>query len=89
MKGRGRPWSVGDVSTKWLEQHIGPDADLDKPLWSYHPYVFESLRAGSRSVVLSVPIQRDGVAEGRESLTLKVRENGKVFTRTIVVKPSK
>ena len=66
-----------------------PDADLDKPLWAYHPYVFESLRAGKKSVVVSVPIPRDGVAEGRESLTLKVRENGKVLTRTIFVKPSK
>ena len=51
--------------------------------------VFESMRAGGRSVVVSVPIRRDGVAEGRESLTLKIRKNGKVFARTVFVAASK
>ncbi len=81
--------SAGDVSDEWLEQHVGPDANLDRPLWSYHPMVFESLRAGERSVVVSVPIRRDGVAEGRESLTLKIRKNGKVSSRTLFIAASK
>lgn len=77
--------AVGDVTDRWLEQHIGPDADRDKPLASYKPVVFAQLKAGTRTAEVSIPIARDGVAEGRESVTMAFRKFGKTFTRTVYV----
>ena len=39
-------------------------------------------------MIVSVPIRKDGIAEGRESLTLKVRNDGKVYERTVFVAAS-
>jgi hypothetical protein len=79
---------VGDVSELWLERFIGSDADQDKPLAFYKPMLFEQLRAGNRSVEVSIPIRKDGVAEGRESLTVQVRKFGHSISRTVYVAPS-
>lgn len=80
--------AVGDVGTGWVEQHLGPDADPGKPLWTYRPMLFEQLRAGGRSLQMSIPVRRDTRAEGRESLTLRVKLDHKVIKRTVYVKPS-
>ena len=80
--------SAGDVGSRWIEQHLGPDADLDQPLWRFRPMLFERLRAGVRTLEVAIPVRRDGVAEGRESLTLKLRVGKQSFTRTVWVKPS-
>ena len=74
---RGSSSTSGRKSTS--TSRCGPTARASSRHWT----------RANKSVVLTVPIQRDGVAEGRETITLKIRENGKVFTRTIVVKPSK
>jgi hypothetical protein len=78
--------SAGDVSQEWLESNVGEGADLDAPLWSYHPMAFEQLRNGQTHVVLSIPTRKDGVAEGREALTLKLQVGKERFERTVYVR---
>lgn len=80
--------AVGDVSENWREMYIGPDTKETKPLAFYKPMLFAHLRAGSRSVEVSIPIRKDGVAERRESLTISVRKFGHTFQRTVYVAPS-
>ncbi len=89
VNGPGADLTVGDVGEQWVERYLGPDANPDKTLWSYRAMVYEQIRAGGRSMIIKVPIRRDDRAEGRESLTLKFRELGKVYTRTVYVKPSR
>lgn len=81
--------SAADVGTEWVRQHLGVDADLDQPLWSFRPMLFERLRAGVRVLELAIPVRRDGVAEGRESLTLRLRLGKRAFARTVYVAPSR
>ncbi|ABL83447.1 MULTISPECIES: secreted protein [unclassified Nocardioides] len=88
VRGPRHPVSAGDVDTRWIAQHLGPDADLDQPLWTFRPIVFARLRAGVRVLEIAIPVRRDGVAEGRESLTLQLRVGKERFTRTVYVKPS-
>lgn len=79
---------TGDVGETWLERYLGSEVDPEKPLASYQPMLFEQVRVGARSVEIAIPIRRDGVAEGRESVTLKFRKLGRVYTRTVYVAPS-
>ncbi|MGY2701728.1 dienelactone hydrolase [Nocardioides sp. HB32] len=78
--------AAGDVSRTWLRSHLGEDLDLTKPLWSYHPYVFDELKAGRTQVTLRIPTRKDAVAEGREALTLKLKLGRSRFERTVFVR---
>lgn len=80
--------SPGDVGTRWIEQHLGTDADPDQPLWTFRPMVFERLRAGVRTLEVAIPVRRDGVAEPRESLTLRLKVGKQAYERTVWVRPS-
>ncbi|GAA4378976.1 hypothetical protein [Nocardioides caricicola] len=89
VRGPGNDLTAGDVGEEWLERYLGPDTDPDKKLWTYHAMVYEQLRAGNRSMVIKVPIRRDDRTEGRESLTLKFRQFGNTYTRTVFVERSR
>lgn len=88
VRGPRPPVSAGDVGQTWVEQHLGPDADLDKALFTFRPMVFERMRAGVRTLEIAIPIRRDAVAEGRESITLRLKVGKKAYTRTVYVAPS-
>jgi dienelactone hydrolase len=88
VRGPGPQLRAGDVGSRWVEQHLGPDADLDQALWTYRPMLFERLRAGVRTLEVAIPVRRDGLAEGRESLTLRLRVGKHSYTRTVWVRPS-
>ncbi len=86
VRGPGANVSAGDVAAAWLRSHVGGKIDPDKPLWSYRPFVFQELRHGRTTAVLSVPTRTDGAAEPREALTLKLRLGRERFERTVFVR---
>ncbi|WP_296605354.1 hypothetical protein [Nocardioides sp.] len=88
VRGPAPTVSVGDVGETWVAQHLGPDADLDKALWTFRPMLFERMRAGVRTLEIAIPIRRDTVAEDRESITLRLKVGKKAYTRTVYVAPS-
>ncbi|WP_341924317.1 hypothetical protein [Nocardioides psychrotolerans] len=75
---------VSDVPAAWFERY-GYSEDPGATLASTRLSLFEQVRAGQRSVVVSVPIARDGVAEPRESITLRLVVGRERFTRTVFV----
>lgn len=89
VRGPGTPVQAGDVGTTWIQQHLGPDADLDKPLWTFRPMLFERLRAGVRTLEIAIPVRRDREAEGRETLTLRLKVGKRAYERTVYVAPSR
>ncbi|GAW50733.1 MULTISPECIES: hypothetical protein [unclassified Nocardioides] len=79
--------TAGDVPTSWVLAHAG-QVDPDVTLWSLHAFVYDQLHAGERSFVIRIPTRRDGEAEGRESVRLKLEINRHTYTKTIFVKRS-
>ncbi|GEP36497.1 hypothetical protein NPS01_01600 [Nocardioides psychrotolerans] len=75
---------VADVPAAWFERY-GYSEDPAATLASTRLSLYEQVRAGQRRVVVSVPIARDGVAEPRESITLRLVVGRQRFTRTIYV----
>ncbi|HEX6150184.1 hypothetical protein [Nocardioides sp.] len=82
--GSGTRLTVGDIPRKWLKRHYASVDDPDRPLHKAGLYLFDRLRSGDRSVVLTIPVRSDGVREGRERITLKLDGIGR-FTRTVRV----
>ncbi len=78
---------AGDLPESWLEQYVGSVAP-DTPLWAAHAQVGAGIRRDSRSTVIRIPTRRDGVAEPRESVTVKVRVGDRTVTRTVFVQAS-
>ncbi len=83
--GPGRRLVVGDVPTRWLKRHFVAVEDPRQPLHQAGVFLFERLRAGDRTAVLSIPIRADGVREGRERITLKIDTGARRVIRTIRV----
>ena len=79
--------SGGDVPLRWLKR-FARSADPGKPLWKLKPGLFADLRAGRLTVAVSIPIRRDAVAEGRESVTVRIKTFGRTFRSTVHVAPS-
>ncbi|WP_346385708.1 hypothetical protein [Nocardioides sp.] len=77
----------GDVPTSWLKTHAA-GTDPDKPLQQLFASIFEQLPAGGKTVVVSLPTRRDGVAEGRESVTVLFEIDRQKWRRTVYVAPS-
>lgn len=65
--------SVDDVPTGWLRERYFPLPPAGEPLHKQRPFVFEFIEPGRRTAVLRVPLLRDGVTEGRETVTLHIR----------------
>ncbi len=76
---------AGDVSDRWLARHAFGEGDDSTPLYRRQAFVFGTVRPDVRSVMVSIPIVRDGDAEPRESLTLKFQILGQTFVRNIWV----
>ncbi|MCW2766811.1 MAG: secreted protein [Nocardioides sp.] len=76
-----------DVPLAWLQTHAWP-IDPAAPLQRLNAFVFEELRPGGKSVVVSLPTLKDGVAERRESVTVLFNIDGQKFRRTVYVAPS-
>lgn len=78
---------VSDVPRRWLREH-GRVPRVDRPLFRTDLTLWGMIRPGRPGTTLSVPLVRDGVAEGREGLTLRVRGHGGLgpVDRTIVVR---
>jgi dienelactone hydrolase len=85
VRSRAPALTAGDVRPAWVLAHAG-EVDPGATLWSLHAFVFDQLRAGSRSVVISVPTRRDGVDERRESIRLKIQIDRHSYRRTVFVK---
>jgi hypothetical protein len=83
--GPGRRLAVGDVPKPWLRRHYIRGVDPDVPLHRAGAYLFERLRAGDRTGTFSMPIRADGVREGTERVTLKIRVNRERVVRTVRV----
>jgi hypothetical protein len=73
-----------DVPESWLLRHAGA-SDPDKPLQRLYASVYEQLRGGSKRVVLSMPTKRDGLSEGRESVTVLFKLDHHQYRRTVWV----
>jgi dienelactone hydrolase len=76
---------AGDVSERWLAQHAFGRGNDSTPLHRRQTFVFGTVRPDKRSVLVSIPVIRDGAAESRESLTLMFQIRGRFFVRTIWV----
>ena len=79
--------TAGDVRTSWVVDHAG-EVDPDQTLWSLHAFIYDQLNAGERGFVITIPTRRDGEAEGRESIRLKLKINHHTYVKTVFVKPS-
>ena len=76
--------SVADIGSKWTDIYAGP-VDGDRLLWQLGPMIYDSVRAGQRSVDVKIPTVRDHLDEPRESLSVRFDLNGKRVTKTIHV----
>ncbi len=68
---------ANDLGARWLAANArcpGPRANLSRCRFS----TFEALPEGRRSAVVSVPVARDGRAEPREALTLRIQVDGRM-----------
>ncbi len=84
--GSGERLRVGDVPQAWLKRHFVPAKNPDVPLHKVGVHLFQRLRPGDQTGVLTIPIRADGDREGRERVTLKIRTGtGTVVVRTIQV----
>jgi dienelactone hydrolase len=79
--------TAGDVRPAWVVAHAG-EVDPGKTLWSLHAFVYDQLNAGERAFVITIPTRKDGEAEGRESIRLKLKINHHTYKKTVFVKPS-
>ena len=86
VRGKKPTLSGGDVPAKWFRDQTGSKPKPGQPLWASRLSLFERLAAGRTKVVLSIPTRKDGVAEPRESVTVKIRVNGTTFKQTVFVK---
>ncbi|MDQ4007698.1 MAG: hypothetical protein M3211_06375, partial [Actinomycetota bacterium] len=64
--------SGADVPRPWLRRHAFPLPKPRQPLHEVETFLFEGIRPGRRRATLTVPVVRDGVAEGREALSLRL-----------------
>ena len=78
--------AADDVPLTWFESHVGSEAEAGKPLWTYHPSLYDQLTSGHTRVVLSVPTVRDDRDEDRESITMRVKVNRTAIERTVYVR---
>jgi dienelactone hydrolase len=88
VPGPGRDLTGRDVPLRWLRAHAS-EPGRPAPLYRLGVSLFEQLDQGERSLLLSVPVRKDGRAEQREAVTLRVRMNGRSTTRTIRVAPAR
>jgi hypothetical protein len=86
VRGHAPNIAARDVARGWLRSHLGDKVDRDKPLWSYHPYVFGQLKSGRTRATLRIPTRRDAVAEGREALALRFKVGHTRVVRTVYVR---
>jgi dienelactone hydrolase len=83
--GSGERLRVGDVPKAWLKRHFVPAKNPDQPLHKVGVNLFQRLRPGDRTAVLTMPIRADGDREGTERITLKIRTGLGKVVRTIQV----
>lgn len=76
-----------DVPVNWLVTHVG-EVDETLTLRKLGVYLYDNLRSGSRTLIVSIPTRRDGAAEARESVTVRFRIDRTTYTRTVHVAPS-
>jgi len=88
IDGPGRELTVSDVPADWLAEHGGGDAKPGTPLADVRASLFWQLQQGAENVLFEIPTVRDGVREGPESVTIKMRIDGRKYERTIFVRAS-
>ncbi|GAB2874600.1 alpha/beta hydrolase [Nocardioides pacificus] len=87
--GPGPRLSVGDVPRGWMKETFGlPDVPAGTPLLGRDFQIYRYLPAGTRNVVVKVPLRRDGVREPTERVTLRFRSSQPRFAeeRTVRVR---
>jgi hypothetical protein len=65
--------SLGDVPARWRSDHVFPVPALSTPLHQAGIVLFGSIPPGGLTATMAIPLRRDGAAEGRESVTLRIR----------------
>ena len=65
--------SVGDVPARWRVDHVFPVPALSTPLHQAGIVLFGSIPPGGLTATMAIPLRRDGAAERRESVTLRIR----------------
>jgi dienelactone hydrolase len=79
-----RPVRVGDVGPHWIETHVGVVAPR-RALWRTAVATFGSLRPHRSVLRMSIPTRRDGVAEGPETLRVRLDIGRRTLYRTVTV----
>ncbi|MVO88270.1 hypothetical protein GPA10_26785 [Streptomyces sp. p1417] len=74
VSGGAKELSTKDVDKRWLKEVFGRSPNPQVPLSkvSDAPYIQTSVKAGERSVVVSVPTVKDRVREPKETLRLRL-----------------
>ncbi len=87
VRGTGTPLRGLDVTRSWFGAHADPSRRAET-LASSYVYTGQSIRSGKRTARISIPTARDRLAEGTETLTLRIRsyELDRTFTRTVRVR---
>ena len=83
--GSGERLRVGDVPKAWAKRHFVSVKNPDRPLHKEGLVLFQRLRPGDRTAVLTMPIRADADREGRERVTFKIRTGSGKVLRTIQV----
>lgn len=65
--------TVGDVPARWREDHIYRTPPLSTPLHRADVDSYGAIPAGRTTTTLAIPMRRDGVREGREAVSVRVR----------------
>jgi hypothetical protein len=63
---------VGDLRRRWVEQHLG-DVPDHRPLHEVDQLLWTFVEPGRLRAEFRIPVRRDGVDEGAEVVTLRVR----------------
>jgi hypothetical protein len=75
---------VGDLERRWVREQLG-DLREDRLLHKTDRSVWTFVEPGRRRAEIRIPIRRDGVSDGPEVVTLRVRTLGSSSRHAIVV----
>jgi hypothetical protein len=72
----GKQLTVGDLPKKFRKRHLFPVPPLDTPLPKTHMHIFKTLRMGTTSITIGIPVQRTKSDDGARSVSFRFRVYG-------------
>lgn len=85
--GKARPLTIDDLPAWWVDRHVFRVPAPGTPLYEVPLRFYGLLRPGRVEAAITLPLRRDGVEEGVETVSLRVRvqKAGEPVVRTVRV----